>query len=314
MDSLARGEITRSEDEREQLAKEWLLRILEETPLAEVEGLPVSWITAEAPRLIGEILGALGDHSGEQALAPARAERAERLARMRKGTEAAKRIPRDLAALQTLLIESIRRDVPERRSGDFAAAVSRLAEVFGTIQGAVTANLVEERSGGSALDELTGLPGPVHLDEWIRLLLAEHRRYGHGFALALIDIEGLDKINQAYGRPAGDRMVSAIAGVIRRQVRACDQAFRVADGEFAVLAPHTDADGLVPMAERTAALIADAQVPEGPRIAIAAGIAACPADGRTAEHLIGRAEEATYEAKASGRPVSSEPNGGEQNR
>jgi diguanylate cyclase (GGDEF)-like protein len=167
----------------------------------------------------------------------------------------------------------------------------------------VCASLVEERSGAATIDELTGLPAQPQLEEWMRLLLAEERRYGHGFAFALIDIEGLAKINQAYGRGSGDRMVSAVAGVIRRQIRACDKAFRLGEDEFAVIAPHTDAAGLVPMAERTAALIAESQAPDGPRIAIAAGVSACPADGRSTEHLIARAEEATYAAKAAGKAV-----------
>ena len=116
------------------------------------------------------------------------------------------------------------------------------------------------------------------------------RRYGHGFALALIDIDGLGRINDAYGREAGDRMVAAVAGVIRRQVRATDQAFRLEEDEFAVLAPHQDAAGLLPMAERIAALIESSQAPEGPRIAIAAGIVACPADGETVERLLESAD------------------------
>ena len=58
------------------------------------------------------------------------------------------------------------------------------------------------------------------------------------FALALIDIDGLGRINDAYGREAGDRMLAAVAGVIRRQVRAVDQAFRLEEDEFAILAPH----------------------------------------------------------------------------
>ncbi len=307
MNGPTRGEIARSQREREQLAKDWLVRIVDGTPLPEVGDLPLAWITAEAPPLIADIVKALGDPAGELALEPAERERIERLARMRRGKNAPERLPRDLAALQSLLIEALRRDVPERRPGEFATAVARLAEVFGEIQGAIAASLVEERTGDAARDELTGLPGVVQLEEWMRLLLAEHRRYGHGFALALIDIDGLEKINQAYGRPAGDRLLTAVAGVIRRQVRACDQAFRLGGDEFAVLAPHTDTAGLVPMAERVAGLIGAAQLDEGPRIAVAAGVAACPADGRSAEHLMARAEEATYEAKASGRAVGSGP-------
>ena len=202
----------------------------------------------------------------------------------------------------------MRREIPERRPGDFAQAVERLAEVFGTIQGAVARLLVEERSGGASADALTGLPGPAQLDEWMRILIASQKRYEHGFALALIDIDGLAQVNDAYGRTAGDRMVTAVANVVSRQIRATDQAFRLEQDELAVLAPHQQASGLVTMAERVAELIEGSQAAEGPQIAIAAGVVGCPADGDTVERLLESATEATYAAKAAGNPVATGPN------
>jgi diguanylate cyclase (GGDEF)-like protein len=287
------------------------MRMIERTPLPEVGELPVSWVAAEAPPLISDIVAALAAPATatERELEPGARERAGRLTRLREGDDAPEQIPRDLAALQALLVENVRREIPERRSGDFSRAVERLAEVFGEVQGAVTRALVEERSGGAATDPLTGLPGAVQLEEWMRVLLANQRRYGHGFALALIDIDGLARINEAYGRSAGDRMVTAIAGLLRRQVRATDPAFRLEEDEFAVLAPHQDAPGLAPMAERIATLIAESQAADGPRIAIAAGIVGCPADGDTVAGLLEGATEATYAAKAAGRAVALSPSG-----
>lgn len=295
----------------EQLAKEWLLRMIERTPLADVGELPMEWIAEQAPPLIADIFAALSDPlaAPDRQLEPAERERAAKLAALRDGPGAAEQIPRDLAALQSLLVETIRREIPERRPGDFARAVERLAEVFGSIQGAVASTLVDERTGGARADHLTGLPGPVQLDEWMRILLAEHRRYEHGFAVALVDIDGLAKINEAYGRDAGDRLLAAVAGVIRRQIRGVDQAFRLEGGEFLVLCPHQDATGLVPMGERIASLVESSQLAEGPRIGVAVGVVACPDDGEEAEALIEAAQQATYAAKAAGRSVGTGPGG-----
>lgn len=295
-----------SPSDREELAKAWLLRLIERTALRDVGELSVSWIAKEAPPLIADILAGLAEPESSPNGEPAGAER-ERLAkvaRLRNGPTAPELIPRDLATLQTLLIESLRRDVPESKEGDFAAAVSRLAETFGTIQGAVTRDLVDRRSGGASHDRLTGLPGPAHLDEWLRILLAEHQRYEHPFALALIDIDGLGKINDAYGEEAGDGMLTAVAGVINRQLDAVDHAFRVGDDEFCVLAPHQDSGQLVPTATRLAELISNSQLDEGPRLAVAIGIASCPQDGDSAEKLVEAAEQASYAAKAAGEPVA----------
>lgn len=308
MEGSKEGQIARSQDNPEQLAKEWLLRLIERTPLPEVGELPVSWIVKEAPPLIADIVAAMGDPASERELEPAERERAEKLRKLRDGPDAAEQIPRDLAALQALLVETLRREIPERRAGDFAQAVERLAEVFGTIQGAVARLLVDERSGAASADSLTGLPGPAQLDEWMRILIASQKRYEHGFALALIDIDGLAQVNDAYGRAAGDRMVTAVANVVSRQIRASDQAFRLEQDELAVLAPHQQASGLVTMAERVAELVEGSQAAEGPQIAIAAGVVGCPADGDTVERLLESATEATYAAKAAGNPVATGPN------
>jgi diguanylate cyclase (GGDEF)-like protein len=306
VEAHVQGQLVRSLAEREQLAKEWLVRIVERTPLLDVGELPLQWLVVEAPRMIADILGSVAEPgaAADRELADEESELTKQLASLRLGDDAPEQIPRDLAALQEVLIESLRREVPDRRASDFANAVSRLAEAFGAIQGGVTKVLVEERSGGAAHDRLTGLPGRVQLDEWMRILLAEHRRYGHPFALALIDIDGLAKINQSRGRVAGDRMLAAVAEVVRRQVREADQAFRLDEDEFAIIAPHTEAGGLVRMAARVAELIEAAQVPEGPRIAITVGVAACPEDGMSAERLLQSVDEATYTAKAEGVPVA----------
>jgi diguanylate cyclase (GGDEF)-like protein len=306
VDGSAAGLIAPSPGDREQLAKDWLQRIIDRTPLPEVADLPIVWLSSEAPPLINAIVDALDDPESAE-LAPPNRVLAARLARLRAGSAAPAQIPRDLAALQGLLVETLRRELPEREPGEFAHAVKRLAEVFGTIQGTVARELVAERSGGAADDPVTGLPGPVQLDEWLRVLLAEQRRYGHGFALALVDIDGLARINDAYGRESGDRMLVAVAAILRLQLRDVDQAFRLEEDEFAIVAPHTDASGMVATATRIAGLISGSQSAAGPRIAIAAGVVECPGDGLSAERLLESAAEATYAAKAAGAPVARSP-------
>ena len=293
----------------EELAKAWLLRVIERTPLADVGDVELDLVRSDAPPLIADILKGLTEApSGpEVELRTETAERAKGLRRLRRGERAPTEIPRDLAALQSLLIESLRRDIPERRSGDFARSVERLAEIFGSIQATLTEGLVRERAGEPRRDELTGLPGPAELAEWVRILLAEQSRYEHPFALALIDIEGLDRINEAYGREAGDRAMSAVASVIGSQIRTVDRAFRVGDDEFCVLAPHAEADQARSAAERLASVFEESQAEEGPRIAIAIGITSCPEHGTEAERLLEAAQEATYAAKAAGQPVAVAP-------
>jgi diguanylate cyclase (GGDEF)-like protein len=191
-------------------------------------------------------------------------------------------------------LEGARAERLAEACSDLAAAAGRLAKLLGE-------HVEPERR--------QGLPGSAELNRCLAELLAEHRRYGHPFSLAVVDIDGLARINDAYGPPAGDRMLAAVAAILRRQLRDTDRVFHVEEDEFAVVAPHTGAAGLVPVARRVANLIAGGQSPDGPRIAIAAGVVACPADGLAAERLLESATEATYAAKASGAAVATRPEG-----
>ena len=295
----------RSASEREELAKEWLLRLIERTPLSELGELPIAWIVSEAPSLIAEILGRLGVDDPAAAPGAAGTRLAESLGRLRPGPAGADEIPRDLAMLHSLLIETLDTGaIPRRRTGDFPRAAERLATVFGEIQGAVNRSLIEQREPAAASEAQAAEP---RLQEWMQALLAEQERYGSGFGFAIVDVDGLSRINDAYGHESGDRLVGAVGDVIKKQIRSTDHAFRFDDDEFAVLAPHSDVPGLLSMAERIAQLIESSQVEDGPRIAVAIGVVACPADGDTEEGLVESATAATYAAKAAGRAVATNP-------
>ena len=288
----------------EELAKAWLLRVIERTPLAEVSEVELDLLTTEAAPLIDGILRGLSGPADTFGELPAEAqEQALELGRLRRGERAPAEISRDLATLQSILIQSLGGDGPAQQSDDFARSVERLAEIFGSIQGVVAEGLVRERSGGALRDELTGLPADAELHEWLQVLIAEYRRYGHPFAVALLNIDGMSRMIETYGRQSADRMLAAVANVIRRQIRTVDQAFRLGGDEFCVLAPHGDAEQLRRMANRLSDVVEASQGNDEPRIAISAGISACPQHGDEETRLLEVAEEALYAAKTSGGSI-----------
>jgi diguanylate cyclase (GGDEF)-like protein len=295
---------------QDELAKAWLVRLIERTPTSELGDLPVNVIAEEAPPLIAEILRELSSDADGVHLAPEGRRHARELGRMRRATDRPTQLPQDLAALQAVLVEALRREVPEREPGAFAASVGRLAGIFGEIQSAINEQLVEERSGGAERDSTTGLPGSAQLHEWLRILVAEYRRYAHPFALLMVDIDGLARINEAYGNEVGDRMVAAVGSAIEQQVRTVDRAFRLAEDEFCVLTPHQVASRVGPLADRLASTVNGWQHHDGPRMTVTVGVASCPEHGDDAERLLEAAEEATYAAKASGQRFSLGTSGG----
>lgn len=300
------SEIARSPAAWERLAKEWLVEVIERTPLADLDGLPLAWIAQEAPPLIAEILGQLSDPGAarELELSPAARERAATLATSRLGAAGAGRLPRELAALQTVMIEALGRASPGRDRHEFERAVGRLAEVFGAVQSAAIESLVQERGVRAAPDPQTGLPGPAELHEWMRMLLLDQRRSGRPFAIAHIELEGVERITSGYGAEARERIVGALAGMVEGQLEPHDRAFRRGEGQLVVVAPDGEPERLLEFGSRLADLVERSQTEGGTHIAVAIGVSGSPMHGASGERLLEAAEEAAWAARASGQTVA----------
>jgi diguanylate cyclase (GGDEF)-like protein len=289
----------------EQLAKAWLAAIIERTPLDRVADVDLDLLATEAIPLIAGIRRAV-EHAphGAPDLPDDVSRRARELGRARRGSGASAEIQRDLAALQSLLIASLDR-APLRPSGDVVGSARRLAEIFGSLHAAVADGQVREpdQAGPRRSDEPPVVPGSANLDGSLDGLVAEYRRYGHPFALALIELEGLREIYETHGRVSGDRMSTAATTMIRNQIRIVDHAFRVDDDAFCVLAPNVDAGKLRRMGDRLARVVDGSQADDGPRISISAGVSACPEHGHDSQRLLEIAREALEAARAAGEPV-----------
>jgi diguanylate cyclase (GGDEF)-like protein len=286
----------------DELAKEWLMRLIEGTSITDVQELPVEWIATEAPRLVAEILTSLREGEPDPELA--RGVRAGELVRLRRAEDASSQIPRDIAVLHGVIVGALGRSGVRVGDEQFAASLQRLSQIFGEIQARVTETLVRERAGNARRDSLTGLPGSPELHEWLRVFTAGQERYGHPFASLAIDIDGLKRINDAFGRTAGDRMLAAVADLIRVQVRSADRVFRIGGDEFCVLAPGKPARLAMPLAQRLRDAVEQAQIEIRPKVTITVGLASAPEHGEKPEELLEAAVEATYAAKASGNGIA----------
>lgn len=60
-------------------------------------------------------------------------------------------------------------------------------------------------------------------------------RYGATGALIVLDVDRLKPINDAFGHAAGDAVLKAVVGVLRRHVRASDVIGRLGGDEFVLL-------------------------------------------------------------------------------
>jgi len=138
-------------------------------------------------------------------------------------------------------------------------------------------------------DPLTGLPNRRAWDS----ALARAFATTSSITLAMLDLDDFKGFNDAYGHPAGDRLLCDTAAAWREQLRGGDLLARLGGEEFGLLICDVSLEKAGEVVERLRRCI-----PEG-RTASAGMAVRGP--GESADSLVRRADAALYEAKALGR-------------
>jgi diguanylate cyclase (GGDEF)-like protein len=233
------------------------------------------------------------------------------------------RIAREVSSLQASLLASLREELGEDRPDQFAEAAERLATDFGSVTAtaidaaydpgaagpapaAVQEPAPAEVRGAAVLApeyrELASLYQPGHMRRRLDQMAETHQRYGHPFALAVFDASGPDTRNGDAG--GGQETVLAILGAaLRDSIRIVDEAFRLEEDAICVLAPNLKTVEAVQMAERLLAQLDELERAGGLRIAVSAGVVACPDHGADVEALLREADAAMWRARAVGQPL-----------
>ncbi|THC46231.1 diguanylate cyclase [Massilia sp. Mn16-1_5] len=152
-------------------------------------------------------------------------------------------------------------------------------------------------------DELTGVHNRRYLLGLIDREKERSDRNGRAFCLCLLDIDFFKRINDTWGHSAGDTVLRAFAGTVQGLVRGSDCFGRYGGEEFLLMLPETPAADAMVLAERVRAAIEKMRCVEGgSEIALTVSIGM--AEYRMGEAVglaVGRADEALYLAKSSGR-------------
>ncbi len=156
-------------------------------------------------------------------------------------------------------------------------------------------------------DALTGLSSRalffVRLEDELKRIKRSHEE----LSVLLIDMDYFKNINNNYGQDIGDRVLKAVAGIIRLSMRETDTAGRVDGGQFAVVLPDTPASGAFWVAERIRASVAKEtfhidEENELFGITVSIGIASARHEQQLdASALFKVAEQRLYIAKQTGR-------------
>ncbi len=109
----------------------------------------------------------------------------------------------------------------------------------------------------TVIDELTYAFNATHLMPRMLEELDRARHSSNPLSVLVMDLDGLERVNQAFGRELGDRVMEIFAARIRALSRTYDAFFRWGPDEFVVLLPGTSATQALATAERFRASVGD---------------------------------------------------------
>lgn len=119
----------------------------------------------------------------------------------------------------------------------------------------------------------------------------------------LVDLDHFKQINDKYGHRTGDEVLRHFVNVAEACLRKHDVLGRMGGEEFAVFLPQTDREDAQRVTERLRSLVAAQPLmsERGPvSLTVSIGLAMCQ-PGEPTENALHRADQAMYQAKASGR-------------
>ena len=146
-------------------------------------------------------------------------------------------------------------------------------------------------------DPLTSLGNHRHFHERLGRELEHARRFGGALAICLVDIDDFKQVNDRFGHPVGDSVLSRVAARLRQT----GEAFRVGGDEFAVLLPGYGPDEALTAATSIVERIRALDFGHIGSMTVSAGVAIAPTHAQERGELLKLVDGALYAAKESGK-------------
>jgi diguanylate cyclase (GGDEF)-like protein len=159
----------------------------------------------------------------------------------------------------------------------------------------------------SLIDPLTQIANRRRFEQVLEVEWNRALRSGWPISIVMLDIDHFKSLNDRYGHLRGDECLTAVAQMLRRDLRRGGELLaRYGGEEFVAVLPNVDADGAMLTAEAMRARVHQIGIenhgsPLG-RLTISVGVCSVvPVAGLTREGLVDAADTALYRAKSAGR-------------
>ena len=156
----------------------------------------------------------------------------------------------------------------------------------------------------SRTDGLTGLYNRRFWEEQFVMEYKRDKRNKSPSALIMLDIDNFKKVNDTYGHPAGDEVIKALAGIIKKATRETDIAGRYGGEEFSIILPDTPVANVEFVAERIRRLVEKCIVVHDEiniSFTVSIGISGFKHTHKDSSQWLHMADKALYQAKAAGK-------------
>jgi diguanylate cyclase (GGDEF)-like protein len=149
-------------------------------------------------------------------------------------------------------------------------------------------------------DILTGIANRRAMMDMLDAAEADYRSDGHGYAIALLDLDGFKQVNDTLGHGVGDRLLQTVARRLSANAKSDEYVARLGGDEFLILMQNTGRDW--DLDARMSSFLTVLAAPEEIdghilRPSSSMGIAECGKDIASVEAMLKAADEALYAMK-----------------
>ncbi len=154
-------------------------------------------------------------------------------------------------------------------------------------------------------DTMTGLYNKGYFLDQLPRFVHFAQRKSDPLALIMLDIDHFKSINDNYGHLTGDRILEALARILKSNLRKYDTAYRYGGEELAVILPSASLSQALKLGERIRKKVESrtfrGEKKERIRLTVSIGVAELSEEMSDPSKLISRADQALYKAKEAGR-------------